>query len=89
MCHDFIRHEVLLLLCNILSVQSVSVKVVQLIKMCLNDIHHKINLQKAAVHSVLTMVCYKGMPYCQGHKQKHSTQCVFTYLLNAGQISSS
>jgi hypothetical protein len=48
--HGFVRHEVLVVLCNILILHSVSVNVDQL--MGVFDICHKIRLQKAPVHSV-------------------------------------
>jgi hypothetical protein len=47
---DFVHLEVLVVLCKILIVHSVSVNVDQLMGMF--DIHHKMRLQKALVHSV-------------------------------------
>jgi hypothetical protein len=50
MCHEFVHHEVQVVYCNILILHSVSVNVDRLMGMF--DIHHKIRLQKALVHSL-------------------------------------
>jgi hypothetical protein len=49
-CHGFVRQVVLVVICNILIVNSVSVNVDH--PMGMFDIHHKIRLQKGPVHSV-------------------------------------
>jgi hypothetical protein len=50
MYHGFLCHEVLVVLCKILFVHSVSMNVDELMGMF--GIHHKIRLQKPPVHSV-------------------------------------
>jgi hypothetical protein len=49
MCHGIVRREVLVVICDILIVHSVSVNVDKLRGTF--DVHHKIRLQKAQVHT--------------------------------------